>query len=205
MDSPKNNSSTARQPDGKDPLQIAKEVRRTLVQIGEDPQREGLLKTPERVSQAMAYLTSGYQSSVAGVINGAIFEEQYDEMVIVKNIEFYSMCEHHMLPFFGVVHVGYIPNGKVLGLSKIPRLVEMFARRLQLQERMTQQIAQALMESLEPLGVGVVAEGQHLCMMMRGVQKEQARALTSAMLGSFRKSQQTRSEFLSLIGHSSLK
>ena len=186
-------------------IQASDLVRDLLLRIGEDPTREGLIKTPERVDRAWAYLTRGYRMSIEDVINGAVFEEKYDEMVIVKKIEFYSMCEHHMLPFFGVAHVGYIPNGKVIGLSKIPRLVEVFSRRLQLQERMTQQIAECINEHLQPLGIGVVTEAQHLCMMMRGVQKEQATALASSMLGSFRTSKQTRNEFLSLIGHGTVR
>jgi GTP cyclohydrolase I len=188
----------------KSKLQLEGLVTQILERIGEDPEREGLRRTPLRVSQALEFLTQGYRTSPAEVINNAVFEETYDELVIVKNVEFYSMCEHHLLPFFGVAHVGYIPNGKVIGLSKIPRLIEVFSRRLQLQERMTLQIAECLMEALEPLGVGVVCEARHLCMMMRGVQREKATAQTSAMLGAFRDERQTRNEFLSLIGHTSL-
>lgn len=179
-------------------------VKQLLVQIGENPNREGLLKTPERVAQAWEYLTNGYGKDVDEIMNKAVFKEKYDEMVIVKNIDFYSMCEHHLLPFFGKVHVAYIPNGKIIGLSKIPRLVEIFARRLQVQERLTQQIADTLNEYLQPDGVGVVIEAMHMCMMMRGVEKQNSVATTSAMHGSFKEDQRTREEFLTLI-NSSLK
>lgn len=179
-------------------------VKQLLVQIGENPNREGLLKTPERIARAWEYLTNGYGKDVDEIMNKAVFKEKYDEMVIVKNIDFYSMCEHHLLPFFGKVHVAYIPNGKIIGLSKIPRLVEIFARRLQVQERLTQQIADTLNEYLQPDGVGVVIEAMHMCMMMRGVEKQNSVATTSAMHGSFKEDQRTREEFLTLI-NSSLK
>lgn len=179
-------------------------VKQLLVQIGENPNREGLLKTPERVARAWEYLTNGYGKDVDEIMNKAVFKEKYDEMVIVKNIDFYSMCEHHLLPFFGKVHVAYIPDGKIIGLSKIPRLVEIFARRLQVQERLTQQIADTLNQYLQPDGVGVVIEAMHMCMMMRGVEKQNSIATTSAMHGSFKKDQRTREEFLTLI-NSSLK
>ncbi len=170
-----------------------------LEQIGEDPKREGLLRTPHRVAKALEFLTSGYSQDINKVLNGAIFNERYSEMVIVKDIDFYSMCEHHMLPFFGKAHVAYIPNGKIVGLSKIPRIVEVFSRRLQVQERMTQQIADTLYSALNPDGVGVVIEARHMCMMMRGVEKQNSVATTSAMLGVFREDVKTRQEFLTLI------
>jgi GTP cyclohydrolase I len=173
-----------------------------LEQIGEDPNREGLLKTPERVAKAYQYLTSGYTKDIEKVLNGAIFTEKYDEMIIVKDIEFYSLCEHHMIPFYGKVHVAYIPNGKIVGLSKIPRIVEVFARRLQVQERMTQQIGNTINEYLKPMGVAGVAEAHHLCMMMRGVEKQSSSTITSAMFGAFEKNSKTRTEFLDLISHS---
>jgi len=175
-------------------------IKDLLEQIGEDPDREGLLKTPERVAKAWEFMTKGYHQDVEQVLNKAVFKEKYDEMVIVKDIDFYSMCEHHLLPFFGKVHVAYIPNGKIVGLSKIPRIVEIFSRRLQVQERMTQQIAETLFNALQPDGVGVIVEAKHLCMMMRGVEKQNSAATTSAMLGSFRDDERTRAEFLHLIG-----
>jgi len=171
--------------------------------LGEDPEREGLLKTPDRVEKALRYLTSGYQQDIAKIVNGALFTVKYDEMVIVKDIEFFSLCEHHMLPFFGKMHVAYLPKDKVVGLSKIPRIVDMYARRLQIQERLTQEIAQSLHEVLDPLGVGVVCEARHFCMMMRGVEKQHSGAVTSAMLGAFRDRKETRDEFLSLVRPSS--
>lgn len=177
---------------------VSEKVKVILNEIGEDPNREGLLHTPERVAKSYEFLTKGYHQDVDTVINGAIFEEKYDEMVIVKDIDFYSMCEHHMLPFFGKVHVAYIPNGKIVGLSKIPRLVDMFARRLQVQERLTRQIADVLEEKLQPKGVAVVVEGYHMCMMMRGVQKQNSTTTTSAVHGAFR-AEKTRLEFLNLI------
>ena len=178
---------------------MQKEIRSILEQIGEDPTREGLLKTPERVEKSYQFLTRGYAQNLEDVINGAIFHEECDDMVIVRDIEFYSLCEHHMLPFFGKCHIGYIPRGKVLGVSKLARITDMFARRLQLQERLGRQIADAVNQVLEPEGVGVVIEGQHLCMLMRGVQKQNSIMTTSAMLGSFRTEESTRLEFLKLI------
>jgi GTP cyclohydrolase I len=175
-------------------------VRNTLLEIGEDPAREGLERTPYRVAKALAFLTSGYEKDVMKELNGAVFNEKYSEMVIVKDIDFFSMCEHHMLPFFGRAHVAYIPNGKIIGLSKMPRIVEVFSRRLQVQERMTQQIADTLYEALNPLGVGIVIEARHMCMMMRGVEKRNSVATTSAMLGAFRNDVKTRQEFLTLLG-----
>ncbi|MGB6122472.1 MAG: GTP cyclohydrolase I FolE [Bacteroidota bacterium] len=174
-------------------------VEQMLEQIGEDPRREGLLQTPRRVARSYQFLTQGYSQDVREVLNGAVFKEKYNEMVIVKEIDFFSMCEHHMLPFYGRAHVAYIPSGKILGLSKIPRIVEVFSRRLQVQERMTQQIADTLYEALNPDGVGVVIEARHMCMMMRGVEKQNSLATTSAMLGSFRDDVKTRQEFLTLI------
>jgi len=168
--------------------------------LGEDPNREGLRQTPHRVAKAYEFLTDGYRQDVEKVLNGAIFNEVYSEMVIVKEIDFFSMCEHHMLPFFGRAHVAYIPKGKIVGLSKIPRIVEVFSRRLQVQERLTQQIAQTLFDALAPQGVGVVIEARHMCMMMRGVEKQNSVATTSAMLGTFRDDVKTRAEFLNLIG-----
>ena len=182
---------------------IEEEIRQILTDIGEDPQREGLLKTPERVRKSLEFLTRGYKQDVESVINGAIFNEDCDDMIIVRDIEFYSMCEHHMLPFFGKCHIGYIPQGKVFGVSKLARLVDVFARRLQIQERMTKQIAGQIMESVMPEGIGVVVEAQHLCMLMRGVQKQNSTMMTSCMLGSFRREQATRLEFLNLIGKGS--
>lgn len=177
---------------------VSENVKEILEEIGEDTTREGLVKTPGRVAKAYDFLTQGYRQNVDEVINGAIFEEKYDEIVIVKDIDFYSMCEHHLIPFYGKVHVAYIPNGKIVGLSKIPRIVDMFARRLQVQERMTQQIADVLAEKLQPKGVAVVVEGYHMCMMMRGVQKQNSITTTSAVHGAFR-AEKTRLEFLNLI------
>jgi GTP cyclohydrolase IA len=174
-------------------------MREILIRLGEDPSREGLVKTPERFTKAYEFLMRGYQESPEKLLKGALFTVTYDEMVIVKDIEMFSLCEHHMLPFFGKVHVAYIPNGKVLGLSKIPRLVDVFARRLQIQERLTTQIAETIQRVIEPQGVGVVIEARHLCMMMRGVEKQHSAAVTSSMLGVFRHEQETRNEFLSLI------
>jgi GTP cyclohydrolase I len=177
---------------------IADLVRKMIVKLGEDPDREGLRKTPERFAKALRFLTSGYQENVDQLLNGATFSVAYDEMVIVKDIEFFSMCEHHLLPFFGKVHIAYLPNKKVIGLSKVARLVNMFARRMQIQERLTSQIAQALEDKIEPQGVGVIVEARHLCMQMRGVEKQHSKAVTSAMLGAFRHNKQTRDEFLAL-------
>ncbi len=181
-------------------FQIEDLIRELLLAIGEDPDREGLRGTPQRVAEMYAELTSGYRISPQELIEGAIFPVEYDEMVLIKDIEFYSLCEHHILPFFGKVHVGYIPDGRVIGFSKIPRIVDAFARRLQLQERLTEQIADFLMEAIKPQGVGVVVEGFHLCMAMRGVRKQEARMVTSAMKGLFRRDARTRAEFLELIG-----
>jgi GTP cyclohydrolase I len=178
---------------------LAQLVTEQLEQLGEDPAREGLLKTPERVARSLQDLTSGYTQNVSTVVNGAIFSESGEEMVVVRDIEIYSLCEHHMLPFFGKAHVAYIPNGRIIGLSKLPRLVDVFARRLQVQERLTLQVAEAIQETLSPRGVGVVIEARHLCMMMRGVQKQNSCAVTSAMLGYFRDDGKTRAEFLSLV------
>jgi GTP cyclohydrolase I len=174
-------------------------VRLMLVELGENPERDGLLKTPERVEKSMRWLTRGYGMAVADVIGDAVFEEDHHNMVIVKDIEMYSMCEHHMLPFFGKVHIAYIPNGRIVGLSKLPRVVEVFARRLQVQERLTEQIASAIMDVLRPQGVGVVIEAAHLCMMMRGVEKQNSKTVTSAMKGIFREDLRTRDEFLRLV------
>ena len=174
-------------------------IRDLLKELGEDPHREGLAATPERVERALRFLTSGYGQDLKEILNGAVFTQPYDEMVLVKDIELYSLCEHHLLPFFGKCHVAYIPNGKIVGLSKIPRVVEVFARRLQVQERLTCQIADALMEVLQPQGVAVIIEAFHLCMMMRGVEKQQSRAVTSAMLGVFREQLATRTELMQLI------
>ncbi len=176
--------------------------RELLSRIGEDPTRDGLLDTPKRMAKSMAFLTRGYTMDANEVLHNALFDVEYDEMVIVKDIEFYSMCEHHLLPFFGRAHVAYVPNGKVIGLSKIPRLVDMFARRLQVQERLTRQISDAIEEAIAPQGVGVILEAQHLCMMMRGVEKQHSHTVTSAMLGVFKTQLQTRNEFLSLVRRS---
>jgi GTP cyclohydrolase I len=178
---------------------FAELVREQLVRLGEDPGREGLLRTPERVEQALKQLTKGYEQDPEKILKGALFTVSYDEMVIVKDVEMFSLCEHHMLPFFGKVHVAYIPNGKVIGLSKIPRLIDVFSRRLQVQERLTTQIAESIQNAIQPQGVGVVIEARHLCMMMRGVEKQHSAAVTSSMLGSFRSEENTRQEFLALI------
>lgn len=181
-------------------MNIEKEARAIIKAIGEDPDREGLKRTPERFSESIQFLTSGYRGSIGDILNGAVFTEDTRDMVIVKDIEFYSLCEHHIIPFFGICHIGYIPDGKVLGLSKFARVVELFSRRLQLQERLTHEIADALMDSLKPLGLGVIIEAKHLCMMMRGVEKQGSELVTSVMLGSFRRKSDTRNEFLRLIG-----
>jgi GTP cyclohydrolase I len=182
---------------------LAPEIREILAKLGEDPGRDGLLRTPERVDQALKFLTSGYRADVRKVVNGALYEVTYDEMVVVRDIEFFSLCEHHLLPFFGKIHVAYLPKSKVVGLSKIPRIVDVFARRLQIQERLTQQVAQTIQEIVDPLGVGVICEARHFCMMMRGVEKQHSGAMTSAMLGLFRERKKTRDEFLSLVNHRS--
>jgi len=174
-------------------------VHEMLVRLGEDPKREGLARTPERVQRAMEFLTKGYAEDPAAMLKSALFTVDYDEMVIVKDIEMFSLCEHHMLPFFGKVHIAYLPKGKVIGLSKLPRLVEMFSRRLQVQERLTTQIAETIQNVIEPQGVGVVIEARHLCMMMRGVEKQHSSAVTSCMLGAFRSNRETRDEFLALV------
>jgi len=180
---------------------IAPLVHEMLAKLGEDPAREGLARTPERVDKALRFLTSGYRMNVETILNGALYEVKYDEMVVVKDIEFFSLCEHHLLPFFGKVHVAYLPKSRVIGLSKIPRIVDMFARRLQIQERMTQDIARTIQEAIDPVGVGVICEARHFCMMMRGVEKQHSGAMTSAMLGIFRDRKKTRDEFLSLVNY----
>ena len=186
-------------PESTGPGKIAELIRQMLVELGEDPGREGLRRTPERFEKAMRFLTSGYRQDPTKILNGAMFSVCYDEMVVVKDIEVYSLCEHHLLPFFGKCHVAYIPTKKVVGLSKIARLVNLYARRLQIQERLTSQIAQALQEQLSPQGVGVIVEARHLCMVMRGVEKQNSTAVTSHMLGVFRENKQTRDEFLALV------
>jgi GTP cyclohydrolase I len=178
---------------------IASRMNDVLEMLGEDPSREGLIRTPERYEKAMRYLTSGYTTSLEEIVNNALFTVKVDSMVIVKDIEFFSMCEHHMLPFFGKMHVAYLPKDKVIGLSKIPRIIDMYARRLQLQERLTQQVAEAMSGVISPRGVGVLCEARHFCMMMRGVEKQHSGTVTSTMLGSFRSNKSTRDEFLSLV------
>jgi len=180
-------------------VSLAENVRRLLVELGEDPTREGLERTPDRVARSLAELTSGHAQTVEEVVGAGVFHEDCSEMVMVRDIEFYSLCEHHLLPFFGRVHVAYIPDGRIIGLSKIPRIVDVFARRLQVQERFTQQVARAIEDVLAPKGVGVVAYASHLCMMMRGVQKQNSAAMTSCLLGSFRSDPKTRNEFLGLV------
>lgn len=175
-------------------------VKGILNEVGENPDREGLVRTPGRVARAYKFLTKGYDEDIENLLNGAIFNEHYDEMVIVKDIDFYSLCEHHMLPFYGMCHIAYIPNGKIVGLSKLPRIVEMYSRRLQVQERMTREIGDMINKILEPKGVAVVSEARHLCMMMRGVEKQNSVATASCMLGRFKSDEKTRSEFLKLIG-----
>ena len=189
--------------DGAKVESVASLVRKMIALIGEDPEREGLKKTPERYEKALKFLTSGYHQNLDHLLNGATFSVCYDEMVVVKDIEFFSLCEHHLLPFFGKAHVAYLPSKKVIGLSKVARLVNMYARRLQIQERLTNQIARALEEKIAPQGVGVIIEARHLCMQMRGVEKQHGQAVTSAMLGAFRENKQTRDEFLALVGKKS--
>ena len=179
---------------------IADLTKLLLKEIGEDPNREGLIKTPSRVSKAWSFFSRGYNQNVDEIINGAIFNENAKDMVVVRDVEFFSLCEHHLIPFFGKAHVAYIPNGKVVGLSKIPRIIDMFSRRLQVQERLTRQIAETIQDVLEPIGVAVIMEGQHMCMQMRGVEKQNSLTTTSSMLGKFRQSDRTRAEFLSIIG-----
>jgi GTP cyclohydrolase IA len=181
--------------------ELAMLVQRQLELLGEDPEREGLKRTPLRVAKSLEFLTQGYHRDPKAILNGALFEAKSDEMVIVKDIDFYSLCEHHMLPFFGKCHIAYLPKGKIIGLSKLPRLVEVYARRLQVQERMTSEIAKTIHELIDAEGVGVVIEAQHLCMLMRGVEKQNSYAITSSMLGSFREDARTRGEFLDLIRH----
>lgn len=183
---------------------IAAHMREILRELGEDPKREGLFATPSRAEKALRFLTSGYTADIHKIVNGAIFNERCDEMVVVKDIEFFSLCEHHLLPFYGRAHVAYIPKNKIIGLSKIPRIVDVFARRLQVQERMTQQIAACLQEVLDPLGVAVITEARHFCMMMRGVEKQHSSTTSSAMLGEFRRRKETRDEFLSHVRHQGL-
>ena len=179
---------------------IADLTKLLLKEIGEDPNREGLIKTPSRVSKAWSFFSRGYNQNVDEIINDAIFNENAKDMVVVRDVEFFSLCEHHLIPFFGKAHVAYIPNGKVVGLSKIPRIIDMFSRRLQVQERLTRQIAETIQDVLEPIGVAVIMEGQHMCMQMRGVEKQNSLTTTSSMLGKFRQSDRTRAEFLSIIG-----
>lgn len=178
---------------------IAAHLKEILAALGENPNREGLIRTPDRAEKALRYLTSGYSADIHSITNGALFDVKYDEVVIVRDIEFFSLCEHHLLPFFGKMHVAYLPDEKVIGLSKIPRIVDVFARRLQIQERLTQQVAETIQELVNPRGVGVVCEARHFCMMMRGVEKQHSGAITSAMLGAFRDNKETRNELLSLI------
>ncbi|MGE5859703.1 MAG: GTP cyclohydrolase I FolE [Ignavibacteria bacterium] len=184
--------------------EVQKIISELLVEIGENPNREGLVNTPKRIAKMYEFLTSGYNQKIEEIINGAVFHVKYDEMVLVKNIDFYSLCEHHMLPFYGKVHIAYIPNGKIVGLSKIPRMVEVFSRRLQVQERMTQEIADTLDNCLNPQGVAVVSEAYHMCMMMRGVQKQNSSATASAVHGVFKEDARTRDEFLKLISSTNL-
>ena len=195
-------SAVKMMPSKPDDESIASLMEQVLLKIGEDPSRPGLVRTPQRAEKALRFLTSGYDTDVASIVNGALFEEKCDEMVVVKDIEFYSMCEHHLLPFFGTMHVAYLPNKQVIGLSKIPRIVDMFARRFQLQERLTHQVAETLQHVLKPKGVGVICEARHFCMMMRGVEKQHSGTVTSAMLGAFRERKATRDEFLSLVSRS---
>jgi GTP cyclohydrolase I len=186
------------------PDSIAAAMQEVLRQLGENPAREGLVRTPDRAAKALRFLTSGYSTDIRQLVNGALFQVKHDEMVIVRDIEFYSLCEHHMLPFFGKMHVAYLPKDRVIGLSKIPRIVDAYARRLQVQERLTTEVAEELKRILDPRGVGVICEARHFCMMMRGVEKQHSGTVTSAMLGAFRTRRETRSEFLSLVAHNSL-
>jgi GTP cyclohydrolase I len=180
---------------------IAPLIEELLSRLGEDPRRDGLVRTPDRMDKALKFLTSGYRMDIHKIVNGALYDVKYDEMVVVKDIEFFSLCEHHLLPFFGKIHVAYLPRRKVIGLSKIPRIVDVFARRLQIQERLTQEVAQTIQEIIDPLGVGVICEARHFCMMMRGVEKQHSGAMTSAMLGAFRARKKTRDEFLALVSY----
>jgi GTP cyclohydrolase I len=182
---------------------IATHMKEIISALGEDPDRDGLVRTPERSEKALRYLTSGYSADIRQIVNGALFDVKYDEVVIVRDIEFFSLCEHHLLPFFGKIHVAYLPDSKVIGLSKIPRIVDVFARRLRIQERLTQQVAETLQDLVNPRGVGVICEARHFCMMMRGVEKQHSGAITSAMLGAFRDNKETRNELLSLVGQRS--
>jgi len=191
-----------KQTDSSTETEMQKLIGRQLILLGEDPNREGLLRTPERVQKALDFFTKGYKQDLTEILNDALFDIDYEEMLIVKDIDFYSLCEHHLLPFFGKCHVAYIPTRKVIGLSKLPRIVEVFSRRLQVQERLTKQIAEAIQKTISPIGVGVVMKAQHLCMMMRGVEKQNTVAVSSAMLGSFRSDHKTREEFLNLINSS---
>ena len=197
----KSNKAIVKVMQPKDEQTIAPLIKEILTKLGEDPAREGLQRTPERVDRALKFLTSGYQMDVRRIINDALYEVKYDEMVVVKDIEFFSLCEHHLLPFFGKIHVAYLPRHRVIGLSKIPRLVDVFARRLQIQERLTQELAQTIQDAIDPVGVGVICEARHFCMMMRGVEKQHSGAMTSAMLGAFRDKKKTRDEFLALVNH----
>ncbi len=188
----------------KDHDKLREIIQSLLEEIGEDPTREGLLKTPSRVARSWRFFSEGYRQNLDDIINNAIFHEEAKDMVIIRDVEFFSLCEHHLLPFFGKTHVGYIPNGKVIGLSKVPRIIDMFSRRLQIQERLTRQIAETIQTVLDPIGVAVVMEGRHMCMQMRGVEKQNSLATTSSMLGKFRESDRTRSEFLAIIGRESV-
>jgi GTP cyclohydrolase I len=197
----KSNKAVVKMMHPKQEQSMAPLVREILVQLGEDPLREGLQRTPERVAKALQFLTSGYSVDIRKLVNGALYEVKYDEMVVVKDIEFFSLCEHHMLPFYGKMHVAYLPKSRVIGLSKIPRIVDAFARRLQIQERLTQEVAQTIEQIIDPVGVGVICEARHFCMMMRGVEKQHSGAMTSAMLGLFRTQKKTRDEFLALVNY----
>jgi GTP cyclohydrolase IA len=197
----KSNKAVVKMMHPKQEQPMAPLVHEILVQLGEDPLREGLQRTPERVAKALQFLTSGYSVDIRKLVNGALYEVKYDEMVVVKDIEFFSLCEHHMLPFYGKMHVAYLPKSRVIGLSKIPRIVDAFARRLQIQERLTQEVAQTIEQIIDPVGVGVICEARHFCMMMRGVEKQHSGAMTSAMLGLFRTQKKTRDEFLALVNY----